>query len=143
MKTTLFVPAMLAGLAIASPAQPPRGPICHVDTDCKPNEHCDAGSCVPNKVTRDAPLAQLGQNCHVEADCDRGLACVKDVCVPAQSKRDAPLAQVNEPCKVNQDCVKGLLCQQDSCVAPKDKRDVSVQEGHTTVDSSNCVIDSV
>lgn len=143
MKTSLFASTMLAALAMASPAQPPRGPACHVDRDCKTNEHCDAGNCVPNRLPRDAPLAQLGQNCHVDADCVHNLACVKDVCAPAQSKRDVHLAQLNKPCKVNQDCVKGLLCQDDSCAVPKDKRNVSVEYGCIMEDCSNCAPDSV
>lgn len=133
MKTTFVVSAMLAGLAMASPAQQPQpqpqNGACKVNNDCKPNEHCDnTGACVVSKTARDAPLAQLNQACHVDGDCAKDLACVKDVCSPAKNKRDAPLAHVNQPCKTNGDCVKGLQCERDTCVVPKDKRDVSRPE---------------
>lgn len=126
MKTTFVVSAMLAGLAMASPAQKAPKAACKVNTDCKPNEHCDnTGACVLNKAIRDAPLAKLHQACHVDGDCDKDLLCVKDICSPAKNKRDAPLAHVNQACKANGDCVKGLMCEKDICIALKDKRDVS------------------
>lgn len=125
MKTTVVVSAMLAGLAMASPAQQPKA-ACKVNTDCKPNEHCDnTGACVLNKAIRDAPLARLNQACHVDGDCAKDLLCVKDVCSPAKNKREAPLAELHQACKANGDCVKGLLCEKDTCIAPKGKRDVS------------------
>lgn len=124
MKYSIVFSALLAGLAVASPAQ--SAPQCKSDTDCKPSEYCDnAGNCAVNKVTRDAPLAQLGQACHIDQDCSSNLQCIKDVCTAPNNKRDAPLAHLNENCKETSQCLKGLVCAKDICVAPKDKRNVS------------------
>lgn len=125
MKYSIVFSAIFAGLTVASPAQ--LAPQCKTGADCKPNEHCDnIGNCVVNKVTRDTPLAQLGQACHIGRDCADSLECIKDICAAPNNKRDAPLAHLSENCKETSQCVKGLVCDKDLCVAPKDKRDVSL-----------------
>jgi hypothetical protein len=79
MKATFVVSAMLASLALASPAQPQPTPACKVDNDCKPNEQCNnVGQCISNKATRDTPLANVGQACHTTGDCVKGLVCDQD-----------------------------------------------------------------
>ncbi|KAJ5084606.1 hypothetical protein NUU61_009185 [Penicillium alfredii] len=121
MKATFVVSAMLASLALASPTQPQSGPICKVDKDCKPHEHCnEVGSCVPKRAARDAPLAKLNEHCKTTGDCEKGLLCEKEICVAGKDKRDPPAPK---HCKVTEDCPKDLECEKDTCVPSKNKRD--------------------
>jgi formylglycine-generating enzyme required for sulfatase activity/thiol-disulfide isomerase/thioredoxin len=71
-----------------------KGSLCRRESDCRRNEKCERGKCVPSQ-------------CHLDQDCPSGKICQQGLC----AARPIP-----DRCSSNRDCPDGKECRGGMCV---------------------------